>query len=60
MGFEEPQHVKIETGSKLVMIGASITDAGRAHDLGGEGLFEAYGSGYAHHHRQGVARGGGV
>ncbi len=37
--------MKIQTGSKLVMIGDSITDCNRAKPVG-EGLFEAYGSGY--------------
>ena len=37
--------LKIEAGSKLVMIGDSITDAGRSRP-GGEGLFEALGKGY--------------
>ena len=36
----------IETSSKLVMIGDSITDCGRARPVG-EGLFEALGKGYA-------------
>jgi lysophospholipase L1-like esterase len=36
----------MEKGCKLVMIGDSITDAGRDQAQGGEGLFEAYGSGY--------------
>lgn len=35
----------IETGSKLVMIGDSITDAGRARPVG-EGLFGGLGQGY--------------
>ena len=35
----------IEAGSKLVMIGDSITDCGRARPVG-EGLFEALGKGY--------------
>jgi len=38
--------MKIEAGSKLVMIGDSITDAGRDQTKRGEGLFEAYGNGY--------------
>jgi lysophospholipase L1-like esterase len=38
--------VKIEAGSKLVLIGDSITDADRDQTSGGEGLFEAYGNGY--------------
>lgn len=33
-------------GSKLVIIGDSITDAGRDKGIGGEGLFNAHGSGY--------------
>ena len=37
--------MKIETGSKLVMIGDSITDAERARPIG-EGLFGAIGKGY--------------
>jgi lysophospholipase L1-like esterase len=37
--------VKIEKGSKLVMIGDSITDADRARPVG-EGLFGAHGKGY--------------
>jgi lysophospholipase L1-like esterase len=37
--------MKILAGSKLVMIGDSITDCGRAKPVG-EGLFEAYGNGY--------------
>jgi lysophospholipase L1-like esterase len=37
--------VKIGKNSKLVMIGDSITDAGRARPLG-EGLFDAIGKGY--------------
>lgn len=37
--------MKIEAGSKLVMIGDSITDADRARPVG-EGLGEAYGRGY--------------
>jgi len=37
--------MKIAAGSKLVMIGDSITDCGRAHP-DGEGLGGAYGSGY--------------
>lgn len=37
--------LKILAGSKLVMIGDSITDAGRSRP-GGEGLFEALGKGY--------------
>lgn len=37
--------MKIEPGSKLVMIGDSITDAGRAKPVG-EGLFDAEGKGY--------------
>jgi len=37
--------LKITPNSKLVMIGDSITDAGRAKPVG-EGLFEAYGKGY--------------
>ena len=36
--------MKIEANSKLVMIGDSITDAGRDQTSGGEGLFEAYGN----------------
>ena len=37
--------MKMQPGSKLVMIGDSITDAGRARPVG-EGLFEAIGKGY--------------
>ena len=37
--------LKIQAGSKLVMIGDSITDAGRTRP-NGEGLFEALGKGY--------------
>ncbi len=37
--------MKIEAGSKLVMIGDSITDAGRARPVG-EGMSEALGKGY--------------
>ncbi len=37
--------MKIEANSKLVMIGDSITDCGRAQPIG-EGLFEAHGKGY--------------
>ena len=37
--------MKIETNSKLVMIGDSITDCGRTQPVG-EGLFEAHGKGY--------------
>jgi lysophospholipase L1-like esterase len=37
--------MKIEAGSKLVMIGDSITDCGRARPVG-EGLHDAYGTGY--------------
>ncbi|MCW8132951.1 MAG: SGNH/GDSL hydrolase family protein [Planctomycetota bacterium] len=37
--------MKIGTGSKLLFIGDSITDAGRAKPVG-EGLFEALGKGY--------------
>jgi len=37
--------LRIGTGQKFVMIGDSITDAGRAQP-GGEGLFEPYGRGY--------------
>ncbi len=37
--------MRIEPGSKLVMIGDSITDCGRAQPVG-EGLFEALGKGY--------------
>jgi lysophospholipase L1-like esterase len=37
--------MKIKPGSKLVMIGDSITDAGRTRPVG-EGLFEAHGKGY--------------
>jgi lysophospholipase L1-like esterase len=37
--------MKIEPGSKLVMIGDSITDAERARPVG-EGLFSAQGRGY--------------
>jgi lysophospholipase L1-like esterase len=37
--------MKITKGSKLVMIGDSITDFGRAQPVG-EGLFEAIGRGY--------------
>lgn len=37
--------MKIETGSKLVMIGDSITDCGRAQPVG-EGLFGPWGNGY--------------
>ena len=37
--------MQIQNGSKLVMIGDSITDCNRAKPIG-EGLFEAYGSGY--------------
>ena len=36
----------IESGSKLVMIGDSITDCGRAQPVG-EGLFGAIGNGYS-------------
>jgi lysophospholipase L1-like esterase len=38
-------HLKIEPGSKLLFIGDSITDAGRARPVG-EGLFGAHGTGY--------------
>lgn len=38
-------HLKIEAGSKLLFIGDSITDAGRARPVG-EGLFGAHGTGY--------------
>ena len=38
-------HLKIESGSKLLFIGDSITDAGRARPVG-EGLFGAHGTGY--------------
>jgi len=37
--------LKIEAGSKLLFIGDSITDAGRARPVG-EGLFGAHGTGY--------------
>ena len=37
--------MKIKSRSKLVMIGDSITDAGRTRPIG-EGLFEAHGKGY--------------
>ena len=37
--------MKLENNAKLVMIGDSITDAGRAQPVG-EGLFEALGRGY--------------
>lgn len=37
--------MKLEQGAKLVMIGDSITDAGRAQPVG-EGLFDALGRGY--------------
>jgi lysophospholipase L1-like esterase len=37
--------MKLETNEKLVMIGDSITDCGRARPVG-EGLFEAIGKGY--------------
>lgn len=37
--------MQIQNGSKLVMIGDSITDCNRAKPIG-EGLFEAYGIGY--------------
>jgi len=37
--------LKIETGSKLLFIGDSITDAGRAQPIG-EGLFGAQGTGF--------------
>jgi len=37
--------MKIAPGSKLVMIGDSITDCGRARPVG-EGLFDALGNGY--------------
>lgn len=37
--------MKLEKNAKLVMIGDSITDAGRAQPVG-EGLFEALGRGY--------------
>ncbi|MFC5464863.1 SGNH/GDSL hydrolase family protein [Lederbergia graminis] len=37
--------MKLETGSKLVMIGDSITDCGRKHPYG-EGIFEGVGKGY--------------
>jgi lysophospholipase L1-like esterase len=37
--------LKIETGSKLLFVGDSITDAGRARPIG-EGLFGAYGTGF--------------
>ncbi len=37
--------MRIEAGSKLVMIGDSITDCGRARPIG-EGLFGALGTGY--------------
>ena len=37
--------LRIEQGSKLVFIGDSITDAGRARPVG-EGLFGAHGTGY--------------
>jgi lysophospholipase L1-like esterase len=46
MGYsKEGKVVKIATNSKLVFIGDSITDAGRAQP-GGEGLFGALGAGY--------------
>ncbi len=38
-------HLKIEQGSKLLFIGDSITDAGRARPVG-EGLFGAHGTGF--------------
>jgi lysophospholipase L1-like esterase len=38
--------MQIAPNSKLVMIGDSITDAGRDHNNGGEGLFNSYGNGY--------------
>lgn len=38
--------MKIDRASKIVMIGDSITEAGRDMERGGEGLFEAYGNGY--------------
>src|SRR5471030_3060597 len=38
--------MKLAKNSKLVMIGDSITDAGRARPTG-EGLFDAIGKGYA-------------
>ena len=37
--------MKLQKGSKLVMIGDSITDAGRARPVG-EGLFDPLGRGY--------------
>jgi len=37
--------MKIDKNDKLLMIGDSITDVGRARPVG-EGLFDAYGSGY--------------
>jgi len=37
--------MKIEKGSKLVMIGDSVTDVGRTRPIG-EGLFDALGKGY--------------
>lgn len=37
--------MKLEKGSKLVMIGASVTDCGRRHPYG-EGLFDGLGKGY--------------
>jgi len=40
-----PTHMLIQPGSKLVMIGDSITDAERARPVG-EGLFGAIGKGY--------------
>jgi len=42
---EEDTPMKIAAGSKLVMIGDSITDASRAQPVG-EGLCEALGRGY--------------
>jgi len=54
-------NLKIEPGSKLLFIGDSITDAGRAQPIG-EGLFGAHGTGYVnivagllgaiHHHHK--------
>jgi lysophospholipase L1-like esterase len=38
-------NMKIDKNSKLIMIGDSITDAGRARPIG-EGLFDAIGKGY--------------
>lgn len=37
--------MRIEAGSRLLMIGDSVTDCGRAHPVG-EGLFDALGKGY--------------